>query len=142
MKVTVLTIWNSDTANSQSSLHTTPFAASSALGEWVASMWDQEKLGRSVDDDSFHDDDDRIVYFFEKLSDNYQFDVEDKHVNGSEGGVEPPLGPDEVLLDPEEIRVMLHALKHAALGTLALKLDKSIQECHDAVQGITEKLAD
>ncbi len=140
MKVTVLTIWNSEHAISQSSYYTTPTRALDALGDWVESMWDQERLGRSIDDDCFQFDTDRISYFFEKRSDDYQYDIKDKHVNGSEGGWEPPLGPDEILLDPGEIRVTIHALKYAARGTMALAFDKSVQECHNIVQDITEKL--
>jgi len=105
-------------------------------------MWDQEKLGRSVDDDSFHDDDDRIVYFFEKLSDNYQFDVEDKHVNGSEGGVEPPLGPDEVLLDPVEVRAVVHALRTAPYKSMGKEIGTNSYHAADIVHKIIGKLTD
>ena len=140
MKVTVLTVWDAGDASSKSSVHTTPQKALEKLADWVEGRWDQELLGRSIDDDSFQDDTDKVFYFFEKLADTYQYGFEEKHVYGSEGGWEPSLGPDEILLDPGEIRVTVHALKYAARGTMALAFDKSVQECHDMVQSITEKL--
>ena len=108
MKIAVLTVWNSDNANGTSSYYTTPQGAFQELGNWVEGMWDQERLGRSIDDDDFDDDEERVDYFFDTLGEDYQYDIEEKNVYGPAVAGSIP-APDEVYLDPEELKATIHA---------------------------------
>jgi len=140
MKVTVLTVWGAASASSKSSIHTTPQKALEKLADWVEEMWDQELLGRSIDDDSFQDDFARVEYFFEKLDNAYQYGFEEKHVYGSEGGWEPPLGPDEVQLSPEEVRATILAIECANIHEMAEGLGTDPDRARDLAHGVTRKL--
>jgi len=140
MKVTVLTVWDAGDASSKSSVHTTPQKALEKLADWVEGRWDQELLGRSIDDDSFQDDTDKVFYFFEKLADAYQYGFEEKHVYGSEEGLEPPLGPDEVHLDPEEVKATILAMECANIYEMAEGLGTDPNHCLKLVEVISRKL--
>ncbi len=135
MKVTVLTVWNSDTANSTIAYHTTPQGAFQELANWVEGRWDQERLGRSIDDDSFDNDDDRVVYFFDTLGEDYQYDIEEKNVYG------PTVAdPDEVHLNPEEIRATILAIECANIHEMAEGLGTNPARARDLAHGVTRKL--
>jgi len=137
MTVLVLTIW-SPGAEVTTSLHATQAGAFLTLVQWVENIWTAGAVG--CDLNSFASNADMVKHFFEMMSEDCQYDMSFKRVHGLKAGGLPELGPDEILLDPGEIRVTVHALKYAARGTMALAFDKSVQECHDMIQGITEKL--
>jgi len=108
MTVLVLTIW-SPGAEVTTSLHATQAGAFQTLVQWVENIWTAGAVG--CDLNSFDSTSKMVEHFFETMSEDCQYDMSFKRVHGLKAGEQPELGPDEVLLDPVEVRAVVHALR-------------------------------
>ncbi len=139
MKVAVLTIWDSNAADSTISLHTDSSGAFRMLVNWVEGMWDEELLGCSFDDASFGNNADMVDYFFDRLNDEYQYDIQGKNLYGPRlTTVEPD--PDVVELSPAELHTMVHAVANLPVGEIAQVLNTSQQIAYKVAQDVLKKL--
>ncbi len=142
MKVAILTIWKSEDASSTISLHTTPQGAFRDLVCWVEDMWYTAFMGQDIG--SFQHDNDRVDYFFDVRGKAYQYEIKEKEVYGpavaEEPGEMPKLGPDEVLLNPREVKATIYALEHARYAEMSYALNEGVGACHVMAVDVANKL--
>ena len=109
MEVCALTIHYYDDGTSIFGLHTTRAGAKQELAEWVYERWDEDTMENRTTGNPDTD----IDYFFEFWCDSYGYEIEERMVHGPEVAEEVPLGPDEVVLTPEEVAVVIGSLQNA-----------------------------
>jgi len=140
MIVTALTIRDIVNASSTSSLHTTNQGAYQELVNWVEGMWDDAGMGRDIS--TFQSNVDRVAYFFHIRKEDYQYDMERKEIYGPAVAEERPPDPNEVPLDPVEVRTVVHALRTTKFKDLGEEIRTNSYHAADIVHKIIGKLMD
>jgi hypothetical protein len=95
-----------------------------------------------MEEDASGDQDVDIANFFFVWEDGYQYKIEEKEIQGLTMAEEPPLGPDEVLLTPDEVAAVIGALVLSGYGELARQIKMPVGRAIDARNSAYKKLRD
>jgi hypothetical protein len=141
MRAFILTIHHPG-AEATRSLHTTGDGAYQAVVDFVEAGWDPEKMILGTGE--FDCNEDMVDHFFEvNRAAGYEYTIEAEEVHGP--SVATPfnaLGPDEVLLTPSEVAVVLGSLIRATPAEVALEADLRGSETASFMNSAYLKLKD
>ena len=143
MNAHVLSIWSSHDADRTYSLYASRAGAEEALGLWVGENWDSEMLDAHYDDFDTHSD--AVAFFFDTLEDDYTYSIQEECIHGTYAdenhpALGPALGPDEVLLGPQEVKATIHALYIANLEEMSEHIGLNAPQSAGLLVSIARKL--
>ncbi len=124
-------------------IHTTQAHAHTVIVRWVYDRWDEGLMDGPPSDDTDQD----VSDFFTAKVDEYRYSIERKTVYGPKKSIlgskaEGPFDPDEVPLDPVEVRAVVYALRTTQYTSLAKEIGANPHHAADMVHRIIDKLTD
>ena len=140
MSVWHLRVWNAGDVDGDvvSSLHTTQEGAMGHLAHWVHEHWDNELMEGVPSGDIPAD----ITGFFTVMADEYGYIATEKYIYGPKVAEEAPLGPDEIILTPEEVTACVVSLQSAPTGKLSAVLGLNSNNAARIVYSAWRKLTE
>lgn len=136
MKVWTLTTHYHHDGDYFTSVHTSSRGAQDSLYEFVCENWDNEIMGRDLDDCGT---DEAVEHFFEHMCDDFSYAINERPLVGPMNIVEDA-EPGEIFVSEEELRVASLGLQHVNIESLAKEMREPPEVVEDKVIEIAKKL--